>query len=95
MPDANAAAVPAPSCQSGFLSLPSGILEVDLTRHGEHARVLEAVDERLHEIRFHAHVVIQQHHDVVTRQAETGIAGAAESEVGTQFDHAHGWEFVS
>ena len=51
--------------EPGFLAKLVGIGKEDLAGDGEHLLVGEAVEQGLEEIRLHAHVAIEQHHDVM------------------------------
>ena len=79
--DAQAAVLPPALREAGLLAELGRVAEEDLAGDGEDLGIAEAFQQRRQEIRRHAHVAVQQHHDVVLGGAEAGIGAAAEAQV--------------
>ena len=76
-------------CESGFLALLGRIGEEDLRRHREDPRVAEAFEERREKVRLHAHIVVEQDDDIMTRRAKAGVRPAPKADVGFKRQNAH------
>ena len=81
MADAELAVFPPALRQAGFLAYLRRVGEEYLTGNGEHQWVAEAFEQGSEEIRGHAHIAVEQNHDVIGGGAESGIGAAAETEI--------------
>ena len=84
MTHAQCAVLPPALREAGLLADLAGIREKDLAGDGEHGRVGEAFEQRREKTRLHAHVVIEEHNDIVLRLTEARVRAATEAEVPLQ-----------
>ena len=92
MPDAQRSIFPPGLRQAGLFAQLVWVAEKDLARHGKYGFVGEGLQQWWKKVGFHAHVAVQQDHDVIFRRAKAGIRSAAESKVAIESQHAHGRE---
>lgn len=79
--DAEAAVFPPGLGEAGLFADLLGIAEEDLAGDGEDFFVGEAGEEGGEEVRFDAHVAVEEDDDIVAGGAEAGVGAAAESKV--------------
>ena len=81
MPYAQRSLQPPPFGQSGFFPQLRGIGKEDLAGDCEGFLILESGQQGTPEIPLHAHVAVQQNHDIVSGRAESGIRSSPESQI--------------
>src|SRR5579871_4918405 len=89
MADTEIAPLPPKFGESGFFANLIGIGKENLAGDRKHLCVSEAVEQGLEEIRFDAHVAIEQNDDIVAGGAEPSVRSTAEAEIVFQRDHAN------